>query len=222
MDERRILVAADAVIDALGAEQRERLADVRRGAFLAGVGDRVEALCAGPREHPRELRRWIAALAGVETDADELVAVGQGGGERGERVFLGEVAEEAQDQRRGDAVLRASIGHRVVEAVEDRRHRDAADRVGLRIEEQLGVDDPIGRGALEVRGGERAKVVAIAEHVAAGVVEIEERLEVAELVGGADLVDRGVRELRTVLLGEREHQLGLERALDMQVKLDLG
>ncbi len=54
-------------------------------------------------------------------------------------------------------------------------------------------------GAVEVRVGERAEVIAIAQHVAAGVVEVEERLQVAEAVRGAHLLDRAVRERDAVL-----------------------
>ena len=45
-----------------------------------------------------ELARRVAALAGVEADADELAAERQRRVERRERVLLGEVAQEAQDQ----------------------------------------------------------------------------------------------------------------------------
>ena len=72
-DQRRILVAAHAVVDALDLQHVERLADVRRRALLAGVRDRVQARAARRlREHARELARRVAALAGVEPDADEV------------------------------------------------------------------------------------------------------------------------------------------------------
>jgi hypothetical protein len=221
VDERRILVAVHAVIDALGAEQRERLADVRRRAFFAGVRDHVQSEPARLREHARELARRVAALAGVEPDADESIAERQRGLERGERVVLREVAQEAQDQRRRDAVRRARLGHRVGEPADHHVHADAARGVALRIEEQLGVHDVVGRGALEVRARELGKVGAVAEHRAAGVVEVEERLQVGELVRGAHLVDGSIRQLRGVLLRQPEHELRLERALDVEVQLDL-
>ncbi len=94
--------------------------------------------------------------------------------------------------------------------------------MGLRVEEQLGVDDAVRARAGEVGHCQRCKIAAVAEHRAAGVVEVEERLQVGKLVRGADFVDRGIGQGDRVLLREREHQLGLERALDVQVQLDLG
>ena len=72
-------------------------------------------------------------------------------------------------------------------------------RVGLRIEEQLGVDDVVGVRAREVRHRERVEVAAIAQHVAAGVVEVEERLQVVKRVRRAHRLDGRVRELDAVL-----------------------
>src|SRR5262245_27268252 len=74
IDQRRILVAVDAEIDARDLEPIERLADVRRGAFLAGVRDRRDTERAHLREHPLELARRVAAFAGVEPDRDEVAA----------------------------------------------------------------------------------------------------------------------------------------------------
>ncbi len=67
--------------------------------------------------------------------------------ERRERVGFGEMAQEAQDQLARDAERLARVAHRVAQAEDDRLHRDAARGMGLRIEEQLGVDDVVGSGA---------------------------------------------------------------------------
>jgi hypothetical protein len=220
--ERRILVAAHAVIDALDLEDVEGIGDVGGGAFLAGMGDGAEADAARLREHPRELRRWIAFLAGVEANADELGAERHRGLEGGERVLLGEVAQEAQDQLARDAVAAMRVVHRVAQPGDHDLHRDAARGVGLRIEEQLGVHHVVGVRAGEVRHRERVEVAAVAEHGAAGVVEVEKRLQIVEVVGGAHRGDRGVRQRDAVLAGQAEHHLGLERALDVKMQLDLG
>src|SRR5262249_44207505 len=100
--------------------------------------------------------------------------------------------------------------------------RDAARGVGLRVEEQLGVDDVVGVRAREVGHREGVEVAPVAQNAAAGVVEIEERLEVGELVGGTDGVDGGVGQADAVFWRETEHHLGFERALDVEVELDLG
>src|SRR5262249_21336181 len=57
---------------------------------------------------------------------------------------------------------------------------------------------------------------------APGVVEVEERLEVRELVSGADIGHRAVGQGDAVFCRETEHHLGLEGALDVEVELDLG
>ena len=142
--------------------------------------------------------------------------------ERGERVLLGEVAQEAQDQVRADVVAPLRVVHRVAQAADDDLHRDAACGVRLRIEEQLGVHDAVGVRAGEVRHRERVEVAAVAQHVAARVIEVEERLEVVEVVRGAYRFDRRVGQRDAVLGREAEHHLGLERALDVKVQLDLG
>jgi hypothetical protein len=181
----------------------------------------AQAQGARPREHPAELRRRVAALAAVEADAGELAAERPRGVERGERVVLGEVAQEAQDQLGARAVAGQRVLHRVAQAADHGLERDAARGVGLRVEEQLGVDHAVGVRAREVRHRERVEVAAVAQDVAAGVVEIEERLQVVERVGGADRLDRGVRERHAVLGRQAEHHLRLEGALDVEVELHL-
>ena len=57
----------------------------------------------------------------------------------------------------------------------------------------------------------------------ARVVDVEERLQVGEHVGArCTASDVGVRQRDAVAPGELEHQLGLERALDVEVQLGLG
>ncbi len=94
--------------------------------------------------------------------------------------------------------------------------------MGLRIEEQLGVHHVVRVRAGEVRHREGVEIAAVAKDVAAGVVEVEERLEVGKMVGGTDRVDRRIRQLDPMLGREAEHHLGLQRALDVEVELDLG
>ncbi len=221
LDERGVFVAAHAVIDAVHVQDVEGFRDVRGRAFLSRMRDQAQIHRVRLREHAGELRRRIAALAGVEPDADDVTAKRHRGVERRERRLLGEVAEEAQDQVRGHAVATMRVVHRVAQPRDHDLHRDAAIGVRLRIEEQLGVDDVVRVRACEVRHRERVEVAAIAEDGAARVIEIEERLEVVEVVGGADRLDRGVRQRHAVLAGEGEHHLGLERAFDMEVQLDL-
>ncbi len=89
----------------------------------------------------------------------------------------------------------------------------------LRVEEDLGVHDALLARATEIHVGQLGEIVFGAEHVHPGVVEVEERLQVGELVGAPQRLDRRVGQRHAVALGEREDQLRLERALDVQVEL---
>ncbi len=75
LHQRRILGDTHAVVDASHLKHVERLADVRRRALFAGVGDRDEALGPRPREHAGERARRVPALGRVEPDAGQPVAV---------------------------------------------------------------------------------------------------------------------------------------------------
>ena len=100
LDQRRVLDAAHAVVDALDVQHVERLPDVRGRPLLAGVGDAVQA--ARPRARAKTRANFsggLPTLARVEADADEVLAVRQ----RLRRASSSaasalEVAQEAQDQ----------------------------------------------------------------------------------------------------------------------------
>jgi ABC-type Fe3+ transport system permease subunit len=65
--------------------------------------------------------------------------------QRLERLGLRQVAQEAQDQRGAHAQFGPGLHAGLVQAVDDRLHRHAARRVGLRVEEHLGVHHVVGR-----------------------------------------------------------------------------
>ena len=92
----------------------------------------------------------------------------------------------------------------------------------LRVEEQLGVHDLVGRGAPEVGHRHVEEVLFLQQHAGAGVVDVEEALQVGERVGRAQRLDARVGQRDAVALGQREDQLGLERAFDVDVQLGLG
>ncbi len=71
--------------------------------LLAGMGDGEEAFAAGPVEDPLELARRMPYFRAVEADGDEGVAERQRLVEGFLRLFLAEVAEEAEDQPMADA-----------------------------------------------------------------------------------------------------------------------
>ena len=161
---------------------------------MVGAGGGVE----GGEERGRE-----GEFAAVEADADDggagfrcVVAVwreegrGAGGGEgsagtgllkAGEAVGDGEVAEEAQDQLDAEAefVAGAIAGGGV--AGEDGGEGDAAGGVGLRVEEDFGVDDTLGVGGGEVGPGEVGEVLRVEEDGEGGVVVGEEVVQGGEV-----------------------------------------
>ena len=132
------------------------------------------------------------------------------------------VAQEAHDQAGADAVASPGAVQGAGQTVDDGADRDAARGVRLRVEEDLGVPYALLLGAREVGVGEVGEVVLGAQHGHQRVVEVQERLEIGEGVGAAQLVLGGVGQRDAVALGEREGQLGLQGALDVQMQLRLG
>lgn len=91
------------MVDALDLEQVEGFPYVLGRPLLAGMGDGEEAFAAGPVEDPLELARRMPYFRAVEADGDEGVAERQRLVEGFLRLFLAEVAEEAEDQPMADA-----------------------------------------------------------------------------------------------------------------------
>ena len=221
-DQAGVLHGAVAVVDAIDVQQVQRLMHIGRWPLLAGVGAQLQAHVPGAGEDALELGRRVADLGGVEADADDPVQPRLGRREGGEGGVLVEVAQEAQDQLRGDAQLRLGPGHAGQQAVGDDREGDAPVRVGLGIEEDLGVPDIVRRGAAEVGEGEVVEVLLRLQHGGPGVIDVEEVLQVGEGVGRAHRLDVREGDLDPVAPGEGEHLLRLQRALDVQVQLGLG
>ena len=155
--------------------------------------DAVQTERAGPGEDARELLRRVAALAAVETDANAVLAIRQRLVERRDRLVFAQVAQEAQDQRAGHPELAPRPLACRGEAANDGADRHAARGVRLRIEEDLGVDDVVGRGALEIGAGEVAEILLADEDVRALVIDIQKILQITEIIGLSDLVDRTER-----------------------------
>jgi hypothetical protein len=142
-DQRGILEAAIAMVEPVDLEQVERLLDIFGRTFLAGMGDALEAHRCGGGEDALELRGRMADFGRIEAHAGDPVDPGLGLGQRLERVFLVEVAQEAEDQLRGDVQPFLGLGHAGEQAVGSHAEGDAAMRVRLRIEEDLGMDDAV-------------------------------------------------------------------------------
>jgi hypothetical protein len=88
----------------------------------------------------------------------------------------------------------------------------------LRVEKDLGVNDVIGRGTAQVCKRQVMEVLLVQQHARARIVDVEKRLQIPELVRGAQRFDRVIRKTDMVALGQRERELGFERAFDVQVQ----
>jgi len=174
------------------------------------VGHQVQAQFAAAREHACELLGRVADLAAVEAHADDLAEEGLGLLQRLEGRLLAQVAQEAQDQRGADAQVCLRIDAGAVQPVDHRFHRHAAFGMGLRVEEQLGVQHVVGRGAHQVGARHVVKILLVQQYAGARVVDIEEALQVGEGIGAAQRLHVGIGQREAVALRQREDQLGLQ------------
>ena len=217
-----VLLAGHPVVDALRPEQVEGVADVTRGALLAGVGDRPQAGSPGPGEGRDELLRRVPPLTRIEAYGDDVAQERASLLQGLQGALLRQMAQEAHDELRGQPQPLAGVGARPGEAPHEDGEADAAPGVGLRVEEHLGVADVVGRGALQVGPHEVVEVLLRLQDGRSLVVDVQERLEVGELVRAPYLLDRGEGQRQPVALGQAEHHLRLQRALDVQVQFHLG
>ena len=193
LNQATILQAAHAVIDPLGAEQVERLPDVLGRALLAGVGDGPEPRAIARSNTSRNFSGGLTHLGGVEPDAEDRVPVRERLLERRHRVVGRQIAQEAHDQVRADPEL-PRLGQGPTDSAHHRLERDAARGMGLRVEEDLDVTNALCAGAGQVGDRELVEIPFVDEHRARPVVDVQERLQVAEAVGAPDRLRVRVRE----------------------------
>ena len=73
-------------------------------------------------------------------------------------------------------------------------NRDTASGMGLRVEEDLDVTNALASCTRQVGRGELVEIPFVDEHRACPVVDVQERLQVAEPVGAPDRIRVGIRE----------------------------
>ena len=220
-DQSGVLQRPHAVIDARRPQQVEGLADIFRRTFLAGMGNDRLAEGAAAGEDAFELAGRIALFRRIEPEAVDPRQMRLGFGQRGKGVFLAEMTQEAEDQPAADAPARLALLEALFQTVEHGQERNAARRMGLRVEEDFGMNDVVGGGAFEIGQHQIAEIVGAAQHVGTGVIEIEKGLQAVEVVGGGQRGFVGVRQRDAVAAGERKGQRRLQRAFDMHVQLGL-
>ena len=210
------------MIDPAHLEQVQRLVHVIGRPLLSRVCHAGQARLARVPEHLDELPRRVAAFRGVEPDPGERRVPRACGFEGLDRVNLGKVAQETQDQPRRDPERRFGLRERGLDPPDHGLERHPAFGMQLRIEEDLDVPHRLARHLRQVRPGEVEKVPLPDQNSGALVVEVQERLQVPELVRGRGLLDAPVRHAHPVALGQLEQHRGLERTLQVQVQLHLG
>lgn len=163
----------------------------------------------------------MPALGRIQPEAVDAPDEGLRLGQRGEAFVLAQMAQEAHDQPPRDAPAPRPFGEAVLQPPEHRGKRDAPGRVGLGVEEDLGVDNAIRRGPLEVGQHQVVEVGPGAQHVGAGIIEVEERLQAVEGIGSPQRRLVGVGKHDAVAARQRKGQAGLQAALDVDVELGL-
>ena len=108
------------------------------------------------------------------------------------------------------------------DAMNDHMHGHVAGGVRLRVEEDFGVVDVVGKRARDISGRHVVEILLGEQHAGAGVIQVEERLQIVEGVGRAYFFHGRIRQLHAVALGQREHQFGFERAFDVDVQFSFG
>ena len=91
--------------------------------------------------------------------------------------------------------------------------------MGLGIEEDLCVADVLRRRLFEIGEGQFVEVLLVQQDGRTLIVDVEKRLQVVERVGVSHFFHSGERKRDVVAFGNLEHELGLERAFDVDVKL---
>ena len=124
-----------------------------------------------------------------------------------------------QHDQVGGQPVRAGLGERRAQAAEHHLERHAVVQVGLRVAEDLRPPHPGRRRAGQVRRREVVEVLLGPQHREVGVVDVEERLQVAEVrVPGGELGRVVGGQRHAVAAGQGDQQVGLERAFDVQVE----
>src|SRR5260370_23998127 len=182
------------MVDPSRLQDLERFPDVWRRSLLTGVRDCEQAGLTGAVVDLLELRGWMANLGRVETDRENPLAKRQRVGEGLNRRGSAKVPQETEDEPARDAKPRLAVLQSAMDAGDHRFERHAAIGVGLGIEEDLRVAHALGGGPREIRPGQVVEILLLEEHAAAGVIDVEERLQIAENVCATNLSDRSVRE----------------------------
>ena len=161
--------------------------------------------------------RRMADLGRIQAHADDPGAERQRFFQGGNGFFFRQVAQEAHDQRGADRSVLAGAR----DAVDDGLERHAARGMRLRVEEDLRVADIVGVRAGQVRHRHVVEVLLGQQDTCAGVINVQERLQIGESVRLTQRFDRCVGKCHPIPLRQLKNQLGLERAFNVDVQFCL-
>ena len=119
-------------------------------------------------------------------------------------------------------MLALGVIQRVDDTANHHVHWHVAGGVRLRVEEDLCVADVVGQCARHVGGSHVVEILLGQQHAGACVVQVEKRLQIVEGIRCAHFLNRRIRQLDAVALGQREHQFGFERAFNVDVQFGFG
>ena len=182
----------------------------------------MKAQFAAAREHAGELFGRVADFAGIQPDADNLVAIGQRLLQRFKRLFFAQMAQETHDQQGADTEFGLRIDAGAVQSVDNRFHADPARRVRLRIEKKLGMRHVVCSSAGEISHRHVMEILLGDQHAGAGVVDVQKALQIGEGISAAQFLHAGIGKRHAVALGQRKDQFWLQRAFDVDVQFGLG
>ena len=90
--------------------------------------------------------------------------------------------------------------------------------MGLGVEEYFGVYYLVRMGTGQVGMRHVVEVLLGAQHHGAGVVDVQETLQVVEHIGPAQRLHVRIGKRHAITLAQRKNQLGFERAFDMHMQ----
>ena len=199
-------------------EEVECLDDIFRGPLFAGVRYPLQSHRARAGKDIGKFRWRVSNLGRIKADADNPVEPRFGIGKRGQSRFFVEMAQEAEDQVRGQIKAGAGFPYTGEQPARDHAEGNTARGVGLRVEENLGVADIVRGGSFEIGDCKIAEILFGLEHASARIIDVEKVLQARETICRAHLLDGPERNVGLVALCESEHEFRLETALDVQVQ----
>ena len=183
--------------------------------FFAGMGHGQKAVFPRFGKHARKFGRRIAHFAGIQPHADNMLAERQCLRQRGKGFLFRQMAQETHNQRGAHAPFLLCRVAGTPNTAYHRVKRHAARRVGLRVEEDFAVHHIVFAAFLQIGIRQIEKILLVPQHRRACIINIQKRLQVVKLVGGAHFFHALIRNGNVIALRDLKHQFGLESAFNM-------